>query len=134
MFESHVAYASGYLFYVRRGNLTAQAFDPASFRFDGEPWLLDVQAGIDPLWQRGVFAVTPTALAYRAVAGAPLALTWVSRNGKVLETVGEPAHIYNLNLSVDGSRIVVSRLTEQPWRRPRPTSGPSIRPGAPLNV
>jgi Tol biopolymer transport system component len=112
-FESHVVFDSGYLFYVRGGNLTAQTFDPASLRLEGDPWVFGVQAGIDPPWQHGMFSVAPTALAYRGVARAPSVLTWVNRSGKVLETIGEPAVMYNINLSFDDKRVVVSRLTDE---------------------
>jgi Tol biopolymer transport system component len=120
-FESHVVYVSGHLFFVRDGHLTAQAFDPVTLRLEGEPRLLGVRAGVDPPWQHGMFSVAPTALAYNPVARRHSVLTWVNRAGDVVGTIGEPGAMYNLNLSFDDSRAVVSRLTDQIGPQPAHT-------------
>ena len=68
-FESHAAYAAGYLFFVRGGNLMAQRFDPINRKVLGGPIDLGRRTGIEPHNQRGMFAVSPAGrLVYRATA------------------------------------------------------------------
>ena len=100
-FESHAAYAAGHLFFGRGGNLMAQAFDAETRQLTGDQLLLDAQVGIDPPWQRGMFSVSATALAYSRTARTLSVLTWLDRQGKVLGTESHPGVFYNLDLSPD---------------------------------
>ena len=116
--ESHAAYASGHLFFVRGGNLMAQPFDPGTRRLSGDAVPLGAQVGVDPPWQRGMFSVADTGqLAYSNTARAPSELTWMDPHGRVLGTVGRPGVFFNLDLSPDEQRVAISQLTWQPSGR-----------------
>jgi Tol biopolymer transport system component len=114
-FDSHVVFSTGHLFFVRGGNLMAQPFDAASLQTTGDPLPLGAQAGIDPPWQRGMFSVSSTGrLVYRPTARATSQLTWLDRSGRPVGTVGDPAVHFNLDLSPDGLRVALSKLTQRP--------------------
>ena len=116
-FESHAAYAAGYLFFVRGGNLMAQRFDPINRKVLGGPIDLGRRTGIEPHNQRGMFAVSPAGrLVYRATARSRKQLTWIDRNGSPRATVGDVGVYLNLDLSPDERRLAVSRMTEQAAR------------------
>ena len=116
-FESHAAYAAGYLFFVRGGNLMAQRFDPDSRKGLGEPIDLGRRTGIEPHNQHGMFAVSPAgALVYRATARTKSRLTWIDRSGAPRGTVGDVGVYFNLDLSPDERHLAVSRMTEQDGR------------------
>ena len=111
--ESHAAYAAGYLFFVRGGNLMAQAFDAADRKPLGEPFDLGRRTGIEPHNQQGMFAVSAAgALVYRASARTKSQLTWFDRAGSARGTVGDVGVYYNLDLSADGRRVAVARMTD----------------------
>jgi Tol biopolymer transport system component len=115
--ESHAAYAAGSLFFVRGGNLMAQRFDPINRKVLGEPVDLGRPTGIEPHNQRGMFAVSPAGrLVYRAVAREKKQLTWIDREGSPGAAVGDVGVYMNLDLSPDGRRLAVSRMTEQAGR------------------
>ena len=70
--------------------------------------------GVDPPWQQGTFSVSATGrLVYRPIARPLAQLTWFDRHGQPLGTVGAPEVIFNLDLSRDGRRVAVSKLTQQ---------------------
>jgi hypothetical protein len=116
-FESHAAYAAGYLFFARGGNLMAQRFDPIERKVLGEPVDLGRPTGIEPHNQRGMFAVSPAGpLVYRALARPRSQLTWFDRNGSPRGIVGEVGAYYNLDLSPDERGLAVARMTEQAGR------------------
>ncbi|HTD52371.1 MAG TPA: hypothetical protein VK780_05050, partial [Thermoanaerobaculia bacterium] len=109
--RSNVAYASGYLLYMRERVLLAQAFDAGSRRFTGDP--VPVAEGVyyDTGFFRGVFSVSDKGLlVYGAgAAGTKSRLRWFDRAGKTTgEPVGEAADYDSLAISPDGSRIAAS--------------------------
>jgi len=107
--RSNVAYASGYLLYVRDRILLAQRFDPSSRRLVGEAVPVTDGVQYDPAFFRGVFAASENGvLVYALGASGAVAtrLTWMDRTGKALgEPFGEPAEYSNLSISDDGKRI-----------------------------
>jgi Tol biopolymer transport system component/DNA-binding winged helix-turn-helix (wHTH) protein len=111
--DSRVLYApsvftpdTGYLLFVRAGNILAQPFDPRSQRIQGEP--LAVVSRVYSFNPTGAadFSVSNNGmLAYRRYQSRSQ-LAWVNRRGEVVRTVG-PANV-NLKqarLSPDGKKI-----------------------------
>jgi len=100
---------SGYLLYVRAGNILAQAFDPRSLRIKGEP--VAVISRAYSFFPSGAadFSVSDNGiLAYkRYVSRSQLA--WVTRAGEVVSTVG-PANVNvkEARLSPDGKKIATA--------------------------
>jgi eukaryotic-like serine/threonine-protein kinase len=107
--RSNVAYASGYLLYMREHILLAQKFDPGSRRLVGEA--LPVAEGVkyDPAYFRGAYAASEDGVLVYALgdtASATARLTWVDRAGKTVgEPFGEPAEYGSLSIAPDGKRI-----------------------------
>ncbi len=116
-FESHATYAAGHVFFVRGGNLMAQPFASDTRQLGGEPVLVAAQTAVDPPWQRGMFSVSATALAYSRGARTPWELTWQDRHGKVVGTAGRPGVYFNLDLSRDEQRVAISQMTQRPGAR-----------------
>jgi serine/threonine protein kinase/Tol biopolymer transport system component len=102
----------GYLLYVRGGTLMAQAFNANRLRTEGDPFTVAQQAGFLPGSLQGQFAVSQTGVLSYYSGSNPLLsqLTWVSREGQILETVGEPEVMQAPALSPDGTTIAVDRL------------------------
>jgi eukaryotic-like serine/threonine-protein kinase len=105
---SPAEYADGRLFFVRGTTLMSQAFDAKGLRVSGDPvsvaegvW---VDIKIDGLL---AFSVAPGLVAYRRGGFASTRLTWFSRDGKLLRTVGPPRVWDRPALSPDGRRIAV---------------------------
>ena len=102
----------GYLLYIRAGTLTAQAFDASRLRTRGEPFTIAEQPGFLPGSLQGQFTASQTGLLSYYSGSNPLLsqLTWIDRQGKILETVGEPDVMQAPPLSPDGTTIAVDRL------------------------
>jgi Tol biopolymer transport system component len=97
---------TGYLFYVRAGNILAQPFDPRALRVQGEPRGVVAQAySFNPTGAADFSVSNNGMVAYkRYVTRSQLA--WVNRHGEVVSTIG-PANV-NLKqarLSPDGKKI-----------------------------
>jgi eukaryotic-like serine/threonine-protein kinase len=103
---SNVAYSDGYLFYVKDGTLTAQAFSPTSLRFKGNA--ISIAAGIEFYGPRnlGYFSVSHNLLVYRTAAVADRELVWLDNSGKVIDRWGAPAP-YNGSTFSPGSQLTV---------------------------
>jgi Tol biopolymer transport system component len=83
-------YAAGYLFYVRDGELVAQAFDPSSGKLQEEEKQLANDVTEDGATWRAAFTVSSTGLlAYSSGGHVDSQLAWYDRTGKPLGTVGE---------------------------------------------
>ena len=97
---------TGYLLFVRAGNILAQPFDPRSQRIQGEP--LAVVSRVYSFKPTGAadFSVSNNGmLAYKRYQSRSQ-LAWVNRRGEVVSTIG-PANV-NLKqarLSPDGKKI-----------------------------
>jgi eukaryotic-like serine/threonine-protein kinase len=113
--ESHGAYAAGYLFFVRGGNLMAEPFDAITLKPTGDPVIIAMQAGVNAPWQRGMFSISSAGrLAYNRTARIPSDLTWLDRHGKSIGTAGDRGVYFNMNLSPEQHRVAISRMTERP--------------------
>jgi eukaryotic-like serine/threonine-protein kinase len=109
---------TGYMFFVRDQTLMAQRFDERTLTLAGEAVAIDRVATVNnyPVFS----ASTNGRLAYRT--GNPSTsqqLTWFTREGKALTTVGAPGGHEQLLLSPDGTRAiyrdVVSTVAGDLW-------------------
>jgi serine/threonine protein kinase len=103
-----VAYASGHLFFVRKGTLFAQPFEAARATLSGEPAPVADNVGVVVAAGSPAGGIT---LAYRSeIGGVNLRqFAWVDRTGTVLQKVGEPYQGGTVGpaLSPDGQAIAV---------------------------
>lgn len=106
---SNVVFSDGYLFYVKDGTLTAQAFNPSSLRFEGNA--ISIAAGIEFHGPRnlGYFSVSRNLLLYRIAAAADRELVWLDPSGKVIERWGDPAPYIGSNFSTGSQMTILSR-------------------------
>ena len=112
-FDSPVAYAAGYLFFVHNDNLMAHSFNEETRRLQGEPVPLRVQVGQSAFGTR--FSVSATGrLVFLSPSRSTSQLTWLDRTGRPVETVGDPGEFYNIDLSPDGQRVAVDKATPRP--------------------
>ncbi len=106
--EGGILYASGYLLFLRNGDLMAQRFDARRLELQGEP--VRVVGGV--LYDRGIWRGLFTAsdngvLIYQAGASsAEGQLTWFDQNGRPLGTIGELGS-NNPRVSPDGRKLAV---------------------------
>ena len=113
--DTDAAFGAGYLFFVRRGTLWAQAFDPDRLTVRGDP--VPVAHGVTWDMDRNVAAISVSndgTLLYRAGAMEQRQLLWYDRSGAVLEAIGSPdaATPWDVQLSSDDSRVLTRRSPE----------------------
>jgi Tol biopolymer transport system component len=98
----------------------AQSFNEETRRPQGEPVPLRVQVG--PLGFGTQFSVSATGrLVFASPSGSTSQLTWLDRTtGRPVGIVGDQGIFNNLDLSPDGQRVAVDKLT------PRPGGVPAI--------
>ncbi|HEY3826002.1 MAG TPA: hypothetical protein VGL82_15665 [Bryobacteraceae bacterium] len=99
--------AGRYLFFMRESTLMAQPFDTDRRQLGGEP--VPVAERVATTGAIGVFSASSDGvLAWRpGVGGRQFQLTWFDREGKVLNTFGQPGTDQVVALSPDGTRAVV---------------------------
>ena len=103
---SNVAYSNGYLFYLKDGILTAQAFDANALDFRGKP--LTIADGIEYYNARdiGYFSVSGNVLVYRKSPIENREVAWLDLSGKELDHWAEPAP-YSGGTFSPGSQMAV---------------------------
>ena len=113
---SRTAYvAPGYLLFVRSQSLTAQPFDLSRLRLSGEPVSLGQQVAL----RTGVYgdwrslADNGTLVSWSGAAGFT-DLTWFSRKGESLGTLGGRGEHLSLDLSPDEKRVAVELVDPVP--------------------
>jgi serine/threonine protein kinase/Tol biopolymer transport system component len=106
--ESAAVFASGYLLFQRLGTLMAQPFNPDSRQLTGEATRVAEGVGWEGSRYASVAVSESGVLLYaHAVADQATELTWLNREGKVVETVGEKAIYLNPSVSPDGHDVAV---------------------------
>ena len=100
----------GYLLWLRENNLIAQPFAPERAQLSGEPVLIAGGEAVGSLAALNMasFSVSNDGTLLFSGAGDNFDLTWFSRNGKVLGTIGKRDRYVALRISPDGSRAAVS--------------------------
>jgi serine/threonine protein kinase/Tol biopolymer transport system component len=107
--DANAVYASGYLLFLRKSDLMAQAFDAGRLQLQGDPVRLADRALNDQGIWRGAFSASASGVLTYAT-GANSAeegqLTWFDVNGRVLGTVGERGN-NDPRISPDGHRVAL---------------------------
>jgi Tol biopolymer transport system component/tRNA A-37 threonylcarbamoyl transferase component Bud32 len=100
----------GYLFYMDQNTLMARPFNAKALRFTGGAVPVAQNVGMFSNAFYGFFNVSPAGvLAYETVpATSTNQLTWFSRAGQKLGTVGQPDVYATPALSPDGSKLAVA--------------------------
>jgi len=101
--ESRAEYSSGYVLYIRDGNLVAQRFDENRLQLNGDP--LPLASGVHHRETTGYaeFTVSPSLLSYLA-GGNRKALAVRDRSGAVLREIAR-ADFGAIAVSRDGHRV-----------------------------
>ena len=109
--QSNMAYAGGYLFYVRENKLMAQPFDAKKLELMGDAVAIAERVQYSDASSRGVFSMSQSGiLVYQeGSTESGLQLVWFDRSGKSLGSISEPAPylIPRLSLSNNGKKIAV---------------------------
>jgi eukaryotic-like serine/threonine-protein kinase len=106
---SSAKYADGYLIFLRENTLMAQPFDAQRFELSGEPRPIADQVELSGVASATFsFSQTGTLVYQTATDGSQL--TWVDRQGRLIDSVGEPGRYGDLDLSPDARQAVVSVL------------------------
>src|SRR5262249_55177601 len=113
-FYSRVEYAEGYLFFGRERSLFAQSFDARKMLLTGEPFRVLDGLGFsvgDNLTY--AFSVSPrVTLAYSSSTLSPVTqLTWFTRAGQRLGSLGEPGEHLGFSVSPDGQQLALERYS-----------------------
>jgi Tol biopolymer transport system component len=104
--------ASGYLLFVRQGDLYAQAFDASRLALNGVAFRMAGQVSVHPGVSLASLATSAAgAIAYGTTSIRRTQFTWFDRSGNRLETVGAPdkTPLANPALSPDGRKVAFSR-------------------------
>jgi Tol biopolymer transport system component/predicted Ser/Thr protein kinase len=101
--------SSGSILYNARGQLLAQPFDLNRLELTGDPAVIADGVGIQRWW----YASSNGLLAFRHSYGTQYQLTWVSREGRMLSTAGEPGLLSTPRISPDQKMIAVQRTSDQ---------------------
>jgi Tol biopolymer transport system component len=111
--ESAAVVAGQYLLYVREGTgrLMAQALSLDRFEVVGRPMTVVADDNVDLNWATGapLLSASSSTLVFTTGKWRDSQLTWISRAGRTLGTVGEPAVYYDPALSRDGSMLAVAK-------------------------
>jgi Tol biopolymer transport system component len=98
----------GWILSVNRQQLLARAFDPVAGALIGDAALVVDGIPNGPSWSTS----TSGSLLYSSAETEEVQLTWVSRDGTPLGTIGEPGTIGPRSISTDGRTVAFTR-TEQ---------------------
>jgi serine/threonine protein kinase/Tol biopolymer transport system component len=105
----HGKTSSGYLLWVRGNTLMAQAFDPARAQLSGDPNAIAAgEVGTFGSLNLATFSASQEGTVIFGGANDQYRLTWFSRNGTDLGTVGMPDGYGAVRISPDGKRVAVA--------------------------
>ncbi len=100
------------LLYVNDVALMAQPLDPATWTTIGRAELAGLNVGRGPLDQ--LFATaSPEVLIYGPPGTTLRELRWTARDGSTIGRMGEPLDAWDLRISPDGRRVVITELDPQ---------------------
>jgi Tol biopolymer transport system component len=106
---TNAVYAAGRVLFVRNGDLCAQRFDPGRLALSGPVSILVRDVRFDRRFSLGVFSASAGVLALQHGAGQDAnELVWLDRAGRRMERVGGAAIHDGVNLSPDGTQVLVS--------------------------
>jgi Tol biopolymer transport system component len=110
--ESRLEYAGGRVFFGQKESLFAQAFDEQHLTLAGEPTRIAENLGFS-MGDLSSYAFSVSAggtLVHWSGPSVPMTqLTWFSRRGDRLGTIGEPGEYLGFALSPSGQHVVVER-------------------------
>ena len=111
--ESGAIVAGNYFLYVRDlpvSRLMAQAFNPTTFALEGRPIVVS-DDNIDFQWYTGQprASASAGALVYTTGKLTQSQLTWFSRTGRPLGTVGDADVYYDPTISPDGTTLAIEK-------------------------
>jgi dipeptidyl aminopeptidase/acylaminoacyl peptidase len=110
--KSRVEYAGGYVFFGQQSSLFAQPFDEHRLELSGEPFRVAENLGFS-IGENSAygFSTSPRGnLVYWSGPRFPVTqLTWFSRAGQRLGTIGEPGEYLGFALSPTGKQAVLER-------------------------
>ena len=108
--QSSAEYASGYLLFARENAIMAQRFDADSRQLEGTPVVLSADGRVDPaVWRTTLTASNNGILIYQpGGAAAGMALTWVDRDGRNLNTTGPRDAYQQIELSPDNKKLAMA--------------------------
>jgi Tol biopolymer transport system component len=106
---TNVQYSSGYLLFIRDGDLFAQKFDLSRFDLSGSTLPVARHIQYNPFFEYGLFTASTNGILIYAPAGTGVnsVLTWMDRNGGSLGVLGEPGRVSQQAISPDGKRVAV---------------------------
>ncbi|MGB6385313.1 MAG: protein kinase [Terriglobales bacterium] len=111
LFRSHsnVVYSSGFLVYIRAGQLMARPFDPSSGRLSGEPQILAGGVMEDAsTWHMDASVSNNGLLVFGSGNTGDEQLVWMDRSGKQIETVvNKLSNLQVARLSPQADRIAL---------------------------
>ena len=109
---SNAVYAAGHLIFGRQGALFAQPFDSVRLEATGEPRQLADGLGLGCCTPLSFpFSASVRVLSFWSGSNNSQAqLTWLDRDGKRPEVVGEPGNTIGVALSPDRRRVVLERV------------------------
>jgi serine/threonine protein kinase len=107
---------AGHLLFMQGSTLMAQAFDTGKLELHGDAFRVAEQVLLPPAPSEGFAAFSASqngVLVYRALGEASTELVWFDRQGRRLETVGEPGNYIVPALSPDEKTLAVMRIDTQ---------------------
>jgi eukaryotic-like serine/threonine-protein kinase len=110
--ESSVSYGSGHLVFVRDQTLMAQPFDPDTRRLKGDAFPMAEYISTEgSRYASASVSENGTLIYAQDSLQTARQLTWFSRAGRVLDTLGDAAPYSSLALSPDERRVAVALRT-----------------------
>ena len=107
--SSTVFVTTGYLLYVDHGSLNARPFDPKRMAVTGEAREVAREVAWNASTGRGAFSASQSGvIVFRPVT--PARLTWFSRSGEQLGSVGPLGQYDSFAISPDGHRVAAALL------------------------
>jgi hypothetical protein len=106
---TNVQHSSGYLLFIRDGDLFAQKFDPSRFDLSGSALPVARHIQYNTFFEYGSFSASTNGILVYAPAGTGVnsVLTWMDRNGNSLGVLGEPGRFSQQVISPDGKSVAV---------------------------